>query len=100
MYIAMNRFKISLGTEAAFEKVWRDRDSHLLNVPGFKKFNLIKGDKLEDHTLYASHSIWASKEHFINWTKSEAFRQAHKGAGENRDMYLGHPVFEGFEVVL
>jgi heme-degrading monooxygenase HmoA len=99
MYIAMNRFKISLGLEAAFEKVWRDRDSHLLKVPGFKKFNLIKGDRLEDHTLYASHSIWASKEHFINWTKSEAFRQAHKGAGENRDMYLGHPVFEGFEVV-
>ena len=29
MYIAMNRFKISLGSEAAFEKVWRDRDSHL-----------------------------------------------------------------------
>ena len=69
------------------------------NVPGFKKFNLIRGDKLEDHTLYASHSIWESKEHFTNWTKSEAFRQAHKGAGENRDMYLGHPVFEGFEIV-
>ena len=99
MYIAMNRFKISLGSEAAFEKVWRDRDSHLLNVPGFKKFNLIKGDTLKDHTLYASHSTWESKEHFTNWTKSEAFRQAHKGAGENRDMYLGHPIFKGFEIV-
>ena len=43
MYIAMNRFKISLGSEAAFEKVWRDRDSHLWDVPGFKNFNLIKG---------------------------------------------------------
>ena len=100
MYIAMNRFKISLGSGPAFEKVWRDRDGHLWKVPGFKKFNLIKGDTLKDHTLYASHSTWESKEHFTNWTKSEAFRQAHKGAGENRDMYLGHPVFEGFEIVL
>ncbi|MDG1936887.1 MAG: antibiotic biosynthesis monooxygenase [Paracoccaceae bacterium] len=100
MYIAMNRFKISLGSEAAFEKVWHDRDSHLWDVPGFKNFHLIKGETFEDYTLYASHSTWESKESFNIWTKSEAFRQAHKGAGENRDMYLGHPVFEGFEVVL
>ena len=99
MFIAMNRFKISLGSEKTFERIWRDRDSHLSGVPGFKNFNLVRGATYDDHTLYASHSIWASKEHFINWTKSEAFRQAHKGAGENRDMYLGHPVFEGFEVV-
>ena len=100
MYIAMNRFKISLGYESAFEKVWRDRDSHLQDVSGFKNFHLIKGETFQDHTLYASHSLWESKGDFINWTKSEAFRQAHKGAGENKNMYLGHPVFEGFEVVL
>ena len=100
MYIAMNRFKISLGSESAFEKVWRDRDSHLQDVSGFKNFHLIKGETCQDHTLYASHSLWESKGDFVNWTKSEAFRQAHKGAGENKNMYLGHPVFEGFEVVL
>ncbi|MAT88766.1 MAG: antibiotic biosynthesis monooxygenase [Aestuariivita sp.] len=100
MFIAMNRFQISLGSEAAFEKVWHERDSHLKDVPGFKNFNLIKSETFEDHTLYASHSTWVSKADFINWTKSEAFRQAHKGAGKNKDMYLGHPVFEGFEVVL
>ena len=100
MYIAMNRFKISLGSESAFEKVWRDRDSHLQDVRGFKNFHLIKGDTCDDHTLYASHSLWESKGDFVNWTRSEAFRQAHKGAGENKNMYLGHPVFEGFEVVM
>ncbi|MBT3993097.1 MAG: antibiotic biosynthesis monooxygenase, partial [Gammaproteobacteria bacterium] len=35
-----------------------------------------------------------------NWTKSEAFRAAHKGAGGHSDVYIGHPVFEGFEVVI
>ena len=74
--------------------------SFLENVPGFKNFNLIKGEAKEDHTLYASHSIWDSKEDFINWTKSESFRLAHKNAGQHRDLYIGAPNFEGFEKVL
>ena len=81
MYIAMNRLRIVLGKEKAFEDVWKNRETHLEKVPGFKKFNLVKGDKNEDYTLYASHSVWNSKEDFINWTKSEAFRLAHKDAG-------------------
>ena len=41
MFIAMNRFKIVPGKEDAFEKVWKNRDSHLKGVPGFIEFNLI-----------------------------------------------------------
>ena len=74
MYIAMNRFKIVKGREPEFENVWKNRETHLAEVPGFKNFNLVKGDANEDHTLYASHSIWETKEDFWNWTKSEAFR--------------------------
>ena len=54
----------------------------------------------EEFTLYASHSEWSSKEDFINWTKSEAFRMAHKNAGGHKTVYLDHPQFEGFEVVI
>ena len=100
MYVAMNRFKILLGEEKKFEDLWKNRESYLDNVKGFKNFNLIKGEAKEDHTLYASHSIWESKEHFINWTKSESFRLAHKNAGQHRDLYIGAPNFEGFEKVL
>ena len=46
MFIAMNRFKIVPGKEEQFEKVWRERDTHLSGVPGFKEFHLIKGKKL------------------------------------------------------
>ncbi len=35
MYIAMNRFKVAMGSEADFENVWRNRDSSLSEVPGF-----------------------------------------------------------------
>ena len=100
MYIAMNRFKIISGKEETFEEIWRSRDTHLENVPGFKKFNLIKGGEKENYRLYASHSLWENENDFINWTKSEAFREAHKGAGQHSDIYLGHPEFEGFEIII
>ena len=100
MYIAMNRFKIVPGQENDFEKIWKERDTHLESVPGFREFHLVKGKKEETHTLYASHSTWSSEDDFSNWTKSDAFRQAHKGAGEHSDVYLGHPEFEGFEVII
>lgn len=100
MYIAMNRFRIVRGQEDAFEGVWKSRETHLDNVPGFNEFRLLKGPERDDHTLYASHTIWASEADFVAWTKSEAFRAAHKNAGDNRHLYLGHPDFEGFEPVI
>ena len=99
MFIAMNRFRVQRGHEEDFEQVWKQRDTHLNAVPGFKEFHLLKGPAEEDHTLYASHTVWASKAHFEDWTKSDAFRKAHQDAGTRKNLYLGHPNFEGFEVV-
>ena len=66
MFIAMNRFKIVLGKEKEFEDVWKNRDTHLKGVQGFKEFHLVKGETNDEHTLYASHSIWNSKNDFLN----------------------------------
>lgn len=100
MYIAMNRFKIHLGQETAFEHIWNVRNTQLASVPGFKSFQLLKADSNEAFTLYASHSTWTNKVDFTAWTKSDNFRQAHKGAGQHQGMYIDHPQFEGFEVVM
>ncbi len=105
MFIAMNRFRIALGREADFEQIWRERDSHLAGVPGFRAFHLLKGHLLREPeseacTLYASHSIWDSRQAFEDWTHSEAFRKAHAGAGGSKGIYLGHPQLELFEAVL
>ncbi|HEX4260405.1 MAG TPA: antibiotic biosynthesis monooxygenase [Acetobacteraceae bacterium] len=99
MFIAMNRFRVTPGREPEFERVWTGRDSHLRGVPGFVEFHLARGPEREDHTLYASHTIWRSRSAFEAWTRSEAFRAAHAQAGGNAPLYLGHPEFEGFEVV-
>ena len=99
MFIAMNRFRVVLGAEADFEQVWTSRDTHLGGVPGFVAFHLLKGPQHDDHTLYSSHTLWHSRADFEAWTRSEAFRAAHRSAGGNRPLYLGHPEFEGFEVI-
>ena len=99
MYIAMNRFKVARGSEAAFEELWAGRDSQLPATPGFVEFHLLRGPERDDHVLYSSHTIWADHGAFVDWTRSEAFRMAHRNAGSNGTLYLGHPEFEGFEVV-
>jgi heme-degrading monooxygenase HmoA len=101
MYFAMNRFKVHRGSEQEFEAVWKNRKSTLAEMEGFISFHLLKGPVNEEqgYTLYASHSVWRSHDDFVTWTKSRNFRDAHKNAGDHKPAYLGHPVFEGFEVV-
>jgi heme-degrading monooxygenase HmoA len=100
MFVAMNRFRIAAGKEEDFIQIWRNRESHLDEVPGFQSFNLLRGSGNGEFTLFASHSTWVSREAFEAWTRSEAFRQAHANAGTAKGIYLGPPEFEGFESVL
>jgi heme-degrading monooxygenase HmoA len=100
MFIAMNRFRIAAGREEAFEELWRKRESYLDEVPGFREFHLLRGPSGEGETLYASHSVWDSREAFDAWTRSESFTRAHAQARAPKGTYLDHPRFEGFEVVL
>lgn len=100
MYIAMNRFRIAPGHEEDFERLWRERDSQLDDVPGFVEFHLLRGPTDEEAALYASHTVWRSEGDFRAWTDSENFRKAHAQARAPTGTYLGHPVFEGFESIL
>jgi heme-degrading monooxygenase HmoA len=100
MFIAMNRFRIVRDREEDFIAMWKRRESHLDSVPGFREFHLLKGPADDQGTLFASHSVWESRAAFEAWTRSEAFRRAHAGAGAARDIYLGPPQFEGFDAVL
>lgn len=99
MFIAMNRFHVKKDSTADFEAVWRDRVVHIDKLPGFISFHLLRGPEQEDHILYSSHVLWQSKADFEAWTQSEAFRLSHRNAGKGPALTLGHPVFEGFEVL-
>jgi heme-degrading monooxygenase HmoA len=99
MFIATNRFKVIKDRARAFEEVWQTRDSHLHEMKGFLAFHLLKGPEREDHILYVSHTTWATKEDFSTWTASPQFRTAHQNVGQDKPKTMGHPEFEGFDVV-
>jgi heme-degrading monooxygenase HmoA len=99
MYLTMNRFRVKSGQEATFEAIWTGRDSQLPQVPGFVSFHLMKGPEKDGHRLYASHTMWDSEASFTGWTRSEAFRSAHRGAGGHGEIYAGPPELELFQSV-
>lgn len=100
MFVAMNRFRVEEQNEAAFEDIWLNRESHLQGMEGFVEFHMLKGPLGEDGIrLYASHTVWENEDVFRAWTRSEAFRDAHKNAGTTRKLHVGHPNFEGFNSI-
>ena len=99
MYLTMNRFAVKQGAQDAFEAMWTGRDSHLPSVKGFASFHLFKGAEDGDCRIYISHTMWEDEAAFLDWTKSDAFRAAHKGAKSSGEMYDGPPVLEVFESV-
>jgi heme-degrading monooxygenase HmoA len=86
MVIAMNRFGVRHGEADRFETVWRTRETRLTERPGFRSFHLLRDPTPDDQTLFASPTAWASR---------DAFRSAHRDAGDHQGYYLGRPEFEG-----
>lgn len=96
MFIAMNHFSVVRGRERDFEEGWRMRERYLQDVPGFLQFALLKGD---EEGQYISHTTWESREAFLAWAQSEAFRRAHEG-GMPEGVIEGHPRARFWEAVL
>jgi caffeoyl-CoA O-methyltransferase len=107
MFIAMNRFQVKASSANDFEKIWRERDSHLSKVEGFVRFQLLRGSLRkhdeQDRVEFVSHSTWLTEQNFLAWTESEEFRRAHapsEGRSATREMLLGPPEFRSYSVVL
>ena len=96
MFIAMNQFQVNPERAAEFEEGWRSRDSYLQGFAGFVSFALLKGDEPGD---YVSHSTWESREAFMAWATSDAFRKAH-GERMPDGLLQGHPRARFYEAVI
>jgi heme-degrading monooxygenase HmoA len=96
VFIAMNNFKVAEGKGEEFERIWRERDSYLEDVPGIVRFALLRGDAEGE---YISHSTWESREAFMAWTQSPAFAAGHRG-GSLMGVIQGPPQVKLFEAVL
>ena len=58
---------------------------------------LLKGDDPGD---YISHTIWESREDFLNWAQSDNFRRAHAQSGPPEGVVEGHPRAMFYEAVI
>jgi heme-degrading monooxygenase HmoA len=96
MFVAMNNFAVNPERADDFERTWRERETHLEDVPGFMHFVLLRSD---DAGHYVSHSTWRSRAHFEAWTQSEAFTAGHRGGGSMAGILVDHPRVELFESV-
>ncbi|MEM7439138.1 MAG: antibiotic biosynthesis monooxygenase [Pseudomonadota bacterium] len=99
MYIAMNRFRVRDENAQAFEDMWLGRESKLAENPGFVEFHMLRGPEDNGLVLYASHTVWESEQAFLDWTRSQSFRDAHAKAGGTKKLHEGHPNFEGFTAI-
>ena len=97
MYVAMNRFRIDIAREAEWEQIWRERKTFLPDAPGFLNFMMLRGAEPGD---YVSYSAWESAEAFLNWTRSDAFRQAHAQRIPEGIILSGSPVLGLYEPVI
>jgi heme-degrading monooxygenase HmoA len=96
MFIAMNQFQVNPARATDFETAWRTRESYLQGFAGFVEFALLRGDDAGD---YISHTVWESREAFLAWTQSEAFRAAH-GARMAEGVLEGHPRARFYDAVV
>lgn len=96
MFVAMNNFKVVAGKEQEFEEIWKNRESHLQNVPGIVRFALLRRDTEGE---YISHSTWESRAAFEAWTKSEAFAAGHRG-GSLMGVIAGPPQVRLYDSVI
>jgi len=101
MFIAINRLKVKAGTGAQLEERFA-QPKGLEQTPGFVRFQLLHrtwqphGEL--DHEEFLAMTEWQSQQAFVDWTKSDAFKQAHSGPQLDIFVAPGEPA--GYEVAV
>ena len=71
-FVAMNRFSVKEGSEAAFEERFASRESNLASCDGFKGFLLLRRDGADpDGFNYSTWSVWRDRDAFEKWMGAE-----------------------------
>ncbi|MBA4496016.1 antibiotic biosynthesis monooxygenase family protein [Paenactinomyces guangxiensis] len=94
MYQVNNRIEITSPEHLIILKgMFSNAPESMKQVPGFVSFRLLEA---EDGSHMIVESIFETKDHFLQWTESEHFRQAHGGdSGKERRVNI-----TGYHVVI
>lgn len=72
IFLVQNSFKVVEGEERRFEQQWANKESTLLQFPGFVGFYLQRRDatKADDGFNFMSSAFWKDKAAYLNWKSS------------------------------
>ena len=105
MVVVSNRIQVAAGYEAEFEKRFEGRARLVETQPGFVRLEILKPLDVDLHgrtqggsEYYVVLTHWESKEDFVRWTESPAFREAHSNRPP-KEMFSGPNVFEMHEII-
>ena len=99
MYVVMNRIPVKKEHWDDFEQRFKQRQGLVDQEPGFVRNMILRPDD-DSSEYHVVMTFWESRQAFVDWTRSESFRQAHLSARETpREMYAGRNVLEVFDVV-
>jgi len=99
MFVTMNRFSLHDEFREVFEQRFRERESLLKQVPGFIRNSVLRPVE-GGGEQYIVMTLWESRQAFEDWTRSDAFRQAHARAAQTPKEWFAAPSrLEAFESV-
>jgi len=98
MFVSMNRISVNPDHADAFETRFKNRAGFVDQAPGFIRNMVLRPE--DPANPYIITTFWENREAFVTWTKSDAFRQAHAGAGQApKTMFSGPGKLELFDAV-
>ena len=97
MFVATNKIQVQKGHGRELEDRFNRRGGVEGQV-GFLGFEMWRSEKDSDCEEYLIVTHWESKDAHHEWTRSEAFRQAH--SGPRADFLLGPGEFNSYDVKL
>jgi len=99
MYVVMNRMSVNKEYQNDFEERFKKRQGLVDQSPGFIRNMVLRpANDSGDHHIVLT--LWQDRQAFLDWTNSEAFKQAHVQARETpKEMFIGKNSLEMFEVV-
>ena len=77
MYTVMNVVHVHEERREAFERTFRERESHVHKADGFAGFELLRRDRDGEYVVL---SRWETKEAFREWVNSDLFKMSHRHA--------------------
>lgn len=99
MYVVMNRIPVKKEYQSDFEERFKSRQGLVDQSPGFIR-NLVLRPDDDSSEYHIVMTFWQNRQAFTDWTRSDAFKQAHERARETpKEMYKGRNVLELYEAV-